>query len=82
MPGIRKLECTGDEVAAELLNHAAEFSYARNAELVTGSTVSRQTVRNRLLKAKILEKESRRSIGKVRNCIYMPMGIMFLCNDR
>jgi hypothetical protein len=57
MLGIRKYERIGDEVGAELLNRAAEVSYAKSADIVTGGNVSRQSVRNLLLKANIPEKQ-------------------------
>lgn len=53
MLGIRSYERIGDEVTAQLLNRAAEVSYARSADIVTGGQVSRQTVRDHLLKADI-----------------------------
>ena len=57
MMGIRSYERIGDEVSAELLNRATEVSYARSADIVTGGEVSRQSVRNHLLKANIPEKQ-------------------------
>lgn len=57
MLGVRSYERIGDEVAAQLLNRATEVSYARSADIVTGGAVSRQSVRNHLLKAEIPEKQ-------------------------
>ena len=57
MLGVRSYERIGDEVSAQLLNRAAEVSYARSSDIVTGGTVSRQSVRNHLIKADIPEKE-------------------------
>ena len=57
MLGIRSYERIGDEVAAQLLNRAAEVSYARSADIVTGGAVSRQTVHNHILNADIPEKQ-------------------------
>ena len=56
MLGIRNYERIGDEVCAELLSRATEVSYARSADIVTGGTISRQSVHNHLLKAEIPEK--------------------------
>lgn len=58
MLGIRSYERIGDEVSAQLLNRAAEVSYARSSDIVTGGTVSRQSVRNHLIRADIPEKEA------------------------
>jgi hypothetical protein len=55
--GIRSYERIGNEVVADLLNRAAEVSYAKSADIVTGGAVTRQSVRNHLLKANIPEKQ-------------------------
>lgn len=55
--GVRKYERLGDGVSAELINHAAAVSYARSADIVTKGAVSRQTVRNKLLKLNVPEAE-------------------------
>ena len=55
MLGIRKYERIGDEVIAQLLNRATEVSYARSADIVTGGSVSRQSVHNHLMKTNIPE---------------------------
>ena len=55
--GIRGYERLGDEVCAQLLNRAAEVSYAKSTDIVTGGEVSRQSVRTHLLKADIPEKQ-------------------------
>lgn len=57
MLGVRSYERIGDEVSAQLLNRAAEVSYARSSDIVTGGTVSRQSVRNHLIQADIPQKE-------------------------
>lgn len=57
MLGVRSYERIGDEVAAQLLNRAAYVSYAKSADIVTGGRVSRQCVRDHLLKAEIPEKQ-------------------------
>lgn len=56
--GVHAYERVGDAVSAKLLNTAAEVSYAKSADIVTGGAVSRQTVRNKLLKLTVPEKES------------------------
>lgn len=58
MLGVRSYERIGDEVSAQLLNRATEVSYARSSDIVTGGAVSRQSVRNHLIRANIPEKEA------------------------
>ena len=55
--GIRKYERIGDNISAKLVTEAAETSYARSAQIVTDGAVSRQTVRNHILKLSVPEKE-------------------------
>lgn len=57
MLGIRSYERIGDEVTAQLLNRATEVSYAKSTDIVTGGTVSRQSVHDHILKAEIPEKQ-------------------------
>ena len=57
MLGIRKHERIGDEVTAQLLSRATEVSFAKSADIVTGGTVSRQSVHNHIVKANIPEKQ-------------------------
>lgn len=57
LTGVRAYERIGDTVSAKLVNEAADVSYAKSSAIVTGGTVSRQTVRNKLLKLAIPEKE-------------------------
>lgn len=57
MIGVRKYERLGDCVSAELINHAAAVSYAKSADIVTKGKVSRQTVRNKLLKLDVPDAE-------------------------
>lgn len=66
MLGVRSYVRIGDEVSARLLNRAAEVSYARSSDIVTGGTVSRQSVRNHLIKADIPEKEVSEESRKAR----------------
>lgn len=54
--GIRKYKRIGDSVSAKLVTEAAEVSYAKSAEIVTDGAVSRQSVRNHILKLSNLEK--------------------------
>lgn len=53
--GIEKYERIGGTVAAALVSEAAEVSYAKAASTVTGGAVSRQTVRNQILKVNVPE---------------------------
>lgn len=53
--GVRNRERIGDNICADLVNHAAKTSYARSAEIVTDGAVSRQTVRNEILKLEVPE---------------------------
>lgn len=55
--GIEKRSRISDGIRAELVNKATEHSYAKSAELVSGSKVSKQTVRNSILKLVAPEKE-------------------------
>lgn len=54
--GIAKYERIGGQVSAALVNEAAEVSYAKSAQIVTQGAVSRQTVRNHILKLSVPEK--------------------------
>ena len=66
MLGIRSYERIGDEVTAQMLNRATEVSYAKSADIVTGGAVSRQSVRNHLLRANIPEKQPEAKKKEVR----------------
>lgn len=55
--GVRKYERITGNVSAELINQAAFTSYKRSADIVTGGAVSKQSVRNRLLKLEVPEAE-------------------------
>ena len=55
MLGIAKYERIGASVGAALVSQAADTSYARASSLVTGGKVSRQTVRDQILKMKTPE---------------------------
>ena len=57
MLGIRKYERIGDEVTAQLLSRATEVSFAKSTDIVTGGSVSRQSVHNHIIKANIPEKQ-------------------------
>ena len=53
--GIEPYERTGKNVSARLVEAATEYSYAKSSKIVTDGKVSRQTVRNKILKAPELE---------------------------
>lgn len=55
--GVRKYERIGDHVSAKLVAEATDVSYAKSAQIVTGGAVSRQSVRNQILRLSSLEKE-------------------------
>ncbi len=47
----------GETICAKLVTKATEESYGKSAAEVTGGVVSRQTVRNKILEAPVLEKQ-------------------------
>lgn len=53
--GIEAFARTGKNVSARLVEAATEYSYAKSSKIVTDGKVSRQTVRNKILKAPELE---------------------------
>lgn len=53
--GIEPFDRIGKNVSARLVEAATEYSYAKSAKIVTSGKVSRQTVRNKILKAPELE---------------------------
>ncbi len=55
--GVISYQRVGDTVSADLLNRAAMVSYAKSIDIVTGGKISRQTVRNKLLRVKVPEPE-------------------------
>ena len=55
--GIKKYERVTDAVGARLVEAATEHSYAKSAQIVTEGAVSRQTVRNRILRLEVPENE-------------------------
>lgn len=57
MLNVQKRARIGDTISAKLVTKATNESYARSAQDVTGGLVSRQTVRNNILKAPELEKQ-------------------------
>ncbi len=63
---VEKYERIGKSVNAELVNKATEYSYAKSANLVTDGKVSRQTVRNSILKINVPEKEPKETAKEVR----------------
>lgn len=56
--GVRPYERVDDTVSAQLLNASAEMSYGKSAQIITGGAVSRQTVRNKLLKLTVPQMET------------------------
>ena len=56
--GIHKYERIGEYIRVKLMTEATEVSYAKSAQIVTGGMVSRQSVRNHLLKLNVPEKEA------------------------
>lgn len=54
---VQKYDRITKSVSAELINQAAMESYARSAEIVTGGSVSRQSVRNQILRLNVPEAE-------------------------
>lgn len=56
--GVEKYERIGAAIGAELVSRATEVSYAKSAEIVTGGAVSRQSVRNHILKMRTPEIET------------------------
>ncbi|MCI5689183.1 MAG: ISLre2 family transposase [Emergencia sp.] len=55
--GIAKYERIGGSISAKLVTEATEVSYAKSARIVTDGAVSRQSVRNHILKLSVPEKE-------------------------
>ena len=55
---VQRYDRIAKSISAELINQAAMVSYARSAEIVTGGSVSRQSVRNQILKLNVPEAES------------------------
>lgn len=57
MTGLQKRVRIGEAISAELVNYAAEMSYAKSAEVVSKGEISRQSVRNHILKVNLPEDE-------------------------
>lgn len=55
--GIKRYERVTASIGAKLVEAATEHSYAKSAEIVTEGAVSRQTVRNQILKINVPENE-------------------------
>ena len=60
--GLREYERVSDGVSAKLVSLATEVSYAKSAQIVAGGEVSRQSVRNSILRLGGIEKEA--EVGK------------------
>ena len=54
---VHKYDRISRSISAELINQAAMVSYARSSDIVTGGLVSRQSVRNQILKVNVPEAE-------------------------
>lgn len=54
--GINRYERVTTAISAKLVEAATEHSYAKSAEIVTEKVISRQTVRNQILKINVPEK--------------------------
>lgn len=55
--GVRPYERIGDSVSAKSVSTAADVSYDKSSKIVTGGKVSRQTVRNHILKLNVPESQ-------------------------
>lgn len=68
MLGIANYERIGAAVAADLVSQAADCSYAKTAQIVTGGAISRQTVHDQILKVNVPEvrpKEEKRAVKEL-----------------
>lgn len=54
--GINRYERVTAAISAKLVEAATEYSYAKSAQIVTEGAISRQTVRNQILKINVPEK--------------------------
>jgi len=61
--GLQKYERIGDNVSAKMVIEATEVSYAKSSAIVTGGLVSRQTVKNHIMKIQVPENKPK-EIGK------------------
>lgn len=64
--GVKKYERIGGEVSSLLVSLAADMSYAKSAKLASEEPISRQTVRNRILKIQVPEPKAREEVKKVK----------------
>ena len=69
MLNVQKRARIGETISAKLVTKATSESYARSALDVTGGLVSRQTVRNHILKAPELEKQPENTEKKQRKIL-------------
>lgn len=63
--GIRRYERIGDTVSADMVNLAADVSYAKSTRIATGGEISRQSVHDHILKLEVPEtcmSEERRTV--------------------
>ena len=66
MIGIEPYARIGNTVGAELVNAAADMSYAKSADFITGGAVSRQSVRNQILRVSVPESQPKEEGKKVK----------------
>ena len=66
MIGVRPYERVDDTLSARLVTLATDMSYARSAKIAAEGTVSRQTVRSKILSCAPLEKEPSEKSREVR----------------
>ena len=64
MIGLRGYERVSDGVSAKLVSLATEVSYENSAQIVTGGEVSRQSVRNSILRLGGIEKRAEEGAAK------------------
>ena len=64
--GVDAYDRVGRNIGARLVSEATENSYAQSSRIVTGGTVSRQTVRNKILKMGPLEYPARGELKQVK----------------
>lgn len=66
MLGVEANARIGNTVSANLVSAAADMSYAKSAEAVTGGAVSRQSVRNQILRVSVPESQPKQAGKKVK----------------
>ena len=66
MISVEKYTRVGDAVSAELVTLATEVSYAKSTNIATGGKVSRQTVKNQIQRAPLLEMQPDEAIREAK----------------